>query len=270
MNGEQQINEAFENTEPLKPSVHDRVEELASMDPLDFAQIRKSVAKEYGISAGELDRAVKKARGDKNDSMQGEAFTIEPPEPWPEPVDGDALADELRDQIKRYVWLPDGAAEVITLWILHTHVFEAWRSSPRQFITSPEKGCGKTTLLNSIIGRAACKPLLASNVGPAVLFRSIARGRPCLLIDEVDSFMRHDEDLRGIVNSSHTIDGGVLRCVGDDHEVIKTGLKVPGRQPRWRGRIRTSMFMGHAADKRSDIGGIQVLEKTMFDRLTEK
>ena len=219
--------DAFENAEPVKSSLHDRVEELAAMDPLAYLEISKAVAKEYDIPASELTRAVKKARGDKDDSIQGEAFTIDTPDPWHEPVDGDALADGLREQIERYVWLPDGAAAVVTLWILHTYVFDAWRISPRLFITSPVKGCGKSTLLNGIIGRTVYKPLLASNVGAAVLFRSTARWRPTLVIDEVDSFMRQDEDLRGIVNSSHTIDGGVLRCVGDDHEVRRFSTWAP-------------------------------------------
>src|SRR5262249_49935353 len=36
------------------------------------------------------------------------------------------------------------------------------------------------------------------------------------LIDEMDTFVSDKSDLRGILNSGHTKDGYVLRCVGDD------------------------------------------------------
>src|SRR5262249_61522438 len=42
--------------------------------------------------------------------------------------------------------------------------------------------------------------------------------RPCLLVDEADSFLRDNEEIRGVVNSGHARDGAVIRNVGDDHE----------------------------------------------------
>jgi hypothetical protein len=42
--------------------------------------------------------------------------------------------------------------------------------------------------------------------------------RPTLLIDEADSFLSENEELRGIINSGHTRDGQVIRLVGDDYE----------------------------------------------------
>jgi hypothetical protein len=39
-----------------------------------------------------------------------------------------------------------------------------------------------------------------------------------LLIDEADSFLRDNEELRGVLNSGHRRGGAVLRNVGDDHE----------------------------------------------------
>ena len=110
--------------------------------------------------------------------------------------------------------LPDGGAETVTLWILHTHAFGAWRVSPRLYIHSPEKGCGKSTLLNSVLGKMVCKPLCAANLSAAVIFRVIEDVRPCLLIDEADSFIRDNDEMRGILNSSHKRDDAhVLRLV---------------------------------------------------------
>jgi hypothetical protein len=42
--------------------------------------------------------------------------------------------------------------------------------------------------------------------------------KPCLLIDEGDTFVELSEELRGILNSGHRHDGAVLRVVGEDLE----------------------------------------------------
>ncbi len=39
------------------------------------------------------------------------------------------------------------------------------------------------------------------------------------MLDEVDSYMKDNEDLRGLINSGHTRDNAfIIRCTGDDHE----------------------------------------------------
>src|SRR5258707_12399344 len=68
-------------------------------------------------------------------------------EPWPEPVDGKVLLDGLAQVLRRFVVLPKWAAETLALWIVHTYAFE-WRDVTTYLgIESPEKRCGKTTLL---------------------------------------------------------------------------------------------------------------------------
>ena len=57
----------------------------------------------------------------------------------PKPVDGAALLDNLSATFKRFLVLPDGAAEALALWVLHTHCFEAVYYTPYLNINSPEK-----------------------------------------------------------------------------------------------------------------------------------
>jgi hypothetical protein len=38
--------------------------------------------------------------------------------------------------------------------------------------------------------------------------------RPTLVIDEVDTFLPENEELRGVLNSGHRCDGEISRCVG--------------------------------------------------------
>lgn len=42
---------------------------------------------------------------------------------------------------------------------------------------------------------------------------------PTLLVDEADSFLKGNEELRGLLNAGHRRGGQVLRCVGDNHDV---------------------------------------------------
>lgn len=72
-----------------------------------------------------------------------EDFLLPDVTPWPEPVDGTALANDLVNTIKKYVYLPDGAAEVSAMWILHTYILRDYVFTPRLFIHSPEPRCGK-------------------------------------------------------------------------------------------------------------------------------
>ena len=126
--------------------------------------------------------------------------------------------------------MPQESAEAAALWILHAHTQEAFFVSPILTITSPEKRCGKTTLL-SIIGAMSPRPLPFSNCTPAVLFRAVEKFRPTVLIDEADTFLRGkqaDPELRGLINSGHTRAAAfVLRTVGDSHEPVKFTTWAP-------------------------------------------
>jgi putative DNA primase/helicase len=89
--------------------------------------------------------------------------------------------------------------------------------SPRLAVCSPVKRCGKTTLLD-VLARLVLHPQSAANITAAVTFRLIEKHRPTLLVDEADSFLRDNEELRGVLNAGHRRGGTVLRSVGDDHE----------------------------------------------------
>jgi putative DNA primase/helicase len=156
------------------------------------------------------------AKGEK--SKQGSDVQFAEAKPWPTPVDGAVLLDSLSGTFSRYLALPKYASTALALWVLHTYTFEAWFASPFLAITSPEKRCGKTMLL-IVLGALVPRRMFASNVTPAVLFRAIEKYRPTLLIDEADTFIRDNDELRGVLNSGHTrTTAVVIRAVGDDHD----------------------------------------------------
>lgn len=128
---------------------------------------------------------------------------LEDTEPWSDPVDGAALLDELRQTLRRYVVLPGMAPETLALWVLHTYAFELRNVSTYIGLGSPQKRCGKTTLL-SVLTELVSRPVVASNISPPALFRAIEEARPTLLIDEADTFLQANDEMRGILNSGYT------------------------------------------------------------------
>ena len=85
-------------------------------------------------------------------------------------------------------------------------------------ITSPTPECGKTTVL-TFLGAIVPRPLPAANITPAAVFRAVEKWSPTVLIDEADTFLRDNNELRGILNSGHQRRNAyVVRTVGEDHE----------------------------------------------------
>jgi Protein of unknown function (DUF3631) len=198
------------------------LERLARMTPLDYERARKDAGKKLGVNRlALLDALVKAKRAelglDGGDDKQGHAISFPEPEPWPEPVDGARLLDDLAKAIRRHVVMSDAARDEAALWVLHAHLPDCFLVSPRLAVTSPVKGCGKTTLLD-VLGRLVPRPLPTANVTPAALFRVVEGYQPTLLVDEADTFLRDNDELRGVLNSGHRKGGTVLRTVGDDHE----------------------------------------------------
>jgi Protein of unknown function (DUF3631) len=195
---------------------------LAALPALDYEREREASAEKLGCRLTKLDRLVADARGDDSGAEnavrgQGRALHLHEPDPWPEPVDGAALIDALAVAVRRYVVLGEAEATSVALWVLAVHAFDAWRIFPRLLATAPEKGCGKTTLLD-VLGPLVPRPLAAANIKAAPLFRVIELARPTLLLDEADAYARDDEDLRSVLDAGHHREGAVIRCVGDGHE----------------------------------------------------
>lgn len=194
------------------------IEYSRGLKVIDFEKERKSIAKKMGVRASVLDEIIKAERAkDEGTEGQGRTFEIEELEPWPEEVNGAALVSETVLTIQRYLVLPEGSAEIVAFWALHTHCYASFGVTPRLAITSPEKGCGKTTLFD-VLACLVAKPLPSANATVATIFRIIDLACPTLLIDEADTFLQENDELRGILNSGHRRGGNILRCVGDDHE----------------------------------------------------
>jgi putative DNA primase/helicase len=191
--------------------------QLAERSPFKYDLVRVAVAKRLKVRVSSLDAEVEKRR--RASSTDGDfAEFLTDPEPWPESAEGADLLDRLTATIAAHMILPDGAAETIALWVIHAHAHDCVDVSPILGITSPTPECGKSTLLTLLAGLVP-RALTTANISAAALFRAIDKWRPTVLIDEADSFVGENDELRNVVNSGHQrANAYVIRAVGDDFD----------------------------------------------------
>lgn len=195
---------------------------LAGLSTLDYEAVRETEAKKLKVRVGVLDKEVEKHRAPDE---QAPLFTEI--DPWPDVVDGGALLDEIASTIRRYIVVPDHTPETVALWVLNTYVHDASYHSPMLLITSPEKRCGKSSLL-SLLYALSNNALLASNISAAAVYRAIDQWKPTLLIDEADTFLKENDDMAGVINAGHTkTTAFVMRCDGDANEVKQFSTWCP-------------------------------------------
>jgi hypothetical protein len=130
--------------------------------------------------------------------------------PSPPLIDGDVLLKELHAAFGKYVVFPSpDAHDATVLWCAATHGQPAWEHAPRLTLTSPEKRCGKSRLMD--VAEAVCyQPLITANVSIAAVVRSITEhDPPTIMVDEADTIFgtkktaENHEDVRGILNAGH-------------------------------------------------------------------
>ena len=178
-----------------------------------LAQLSRLFAPALKIPASTLEETIKIQYAEEKQELGMAAA-----EPWPEEVSGEALANDLLEVVKSYVVLDEKLAYALVLWIFLTYLEADVECLPLLSILSPVKRCGKTMLL-ALLTRLVHKPLASSNTSTAAIYRVIQQCRPTLIIDEVDTWLKDNEDARGVINSGHTRDTAyVLRCNSDSNE----------------------------------------------------
>jgi hypothetical protein len=133
-----------------------------------------------------------------------------PPVPPVAAEDGAEILNRLHAAFGRYIVFPSPEAHNATvLWCAATHGQQAWEHAPRLTLTSPEKRCGKSRLMD--VAEAVCyQPLITVNVSTAAVVRSITEhDPPTIMVDEADTIFgtkraaESNEDVRGILNAGH-------------------------------------------------------------------
>jgi len=152
---------------------------------------------------------------------------LPPVEPWPEPVDGKELLDALVRELNWFVVFPKWAAETFALWILHTFAFTLRELTTYIGIESPEKECGKSTVI-TVLSRLVNRAVVSSNISPSAFFRVIEELEPTLLIDEADTNLRGRDELTGILNAGYTRSTAYVWRICYDPAPVAEGEGEPG------------------------------------------
>ena len=196
--------------------------ESVKLGPLQLELARdnkiKAIAPLVGSPAKVVDAALAEALGAQDVVTDGPCMLFSDPEPWPEPVVGRALLGDIEKTLKRHIALPDGAAEAVALWVMLSHSYEAFLVLPMLNVWSPVMGCGKTRLLE-LLGAMVPRPIFATNLTAAVLFRMIDRYSPTTLMDEVETYLSGNEQMRGVLNGGYSKATAIaMRLTGDNYE----------------------------------------------------
>ena len=90
-------------------------------------------------------------------------------------VDGAALLNSVHAFLGRFVAYPSEHTHTAhVLWIAHTHLMDAWESTPRIAFLSPEPGSGKTRALE-VTELLVPRPVEAINVTPILVANNTVR-----------------------------------------------------------------------------------------------
>jgi putative DNA primase/helicase len=217
----------------------DRIAWLAGLSVVEYEHARTDEARRLKVRSSVLDKIV---ADERQHAQASEGIGFDDVTPWPDPVAGDQLLSDIASVIARFIVCKLETAHAATLWVAMTWLIDTVETAALAVITAPEKRCGKSQRL-TVLGKLSRRPMVASNISSAALFRVIDAWQPTLMIDEADAFMRENEELRGILNSGHKRDSAyVVRTVGEDF--------TPKQFSTWGAKAIAGI--GHLADTLMD------------------
>jgi putative DNA primase/helicase len=236
-------------------SDEEKLAELAQLSELAYQKCRVAEAAKLDIRVGELDKFVKKQRAQAIEDTEALPHWVV--KPWDVAVDGAELLDDIKKMFRRYIVLPQGADIAIALWVLHAWTFDAGDISPFVVFVSPTKRCGKSSTMIILYYLTPCSEF-TSNISPSALFRRIEDVRPTLIIDEGESFLNNNEEMRGILDSGHT------KATAYVHRTVEiNGEHKPRRFSTWAPKaIATIGSLKDTLEDRSIIIRLQRKPKT--------
>ena len=193
-------------------------EELKNLDLVSVTLQKRTLAKKYSLTAKDIVdcwKDIKTQNSEEADDIKKtpEKILIEslsskdPSEPWPEEVEIGELIKETANTLKVFiVFKNDAQAYACALWVIASWFVDYISFSPYLIISAPMKQCGKSQLLRCL-SNLSRRPLLSGSLSASVLFRVIEMARPTVFIDEVDTFLKNDPELIGIINAGIEKDG---------------------------------------------------------------
>ena len=107
--------------------------------------------------------AAEEARKAAGGAASGSASTVRP-------EDVDKALDLACSILQDYLALDQYDYIAVALWSAHTHVYARFMHTPRLMLTSPTRGCGKTTVLE-VLEFLTWRPRRTGSITPATIYR---------------------------------------------------------------------------------------------------
>jgi hypothetical protein len=133
----------------------------------------------------------------------------------PHPFDDPAYTPValIEGLIERYVAMDAHQRLAAALWAIHTHIYDRYMITSRLVLTSPVRGCGKTTLLD-LLDRLVARSQKSDNISAASIYHHVDKVRGTLLLDEADNLdLGAQPAMRSVLNAGHRRGGTVTRMV---------------------------------------------------------
>jgi putative DNA primase/helicase len=194
------------------------IEQLALLTTVDYEIERKAAADRLNMRQSVLDKLVEARRPEKAAKAETDFLPHWKVDPWPEPVDGAELLNELRQHFNRYAVTPKHADAVLALWSLHTWVFDCFDITPYLVITSPTRRCGKSLVL-TILQWLCCRAKKNDSMTKAAIYRSVEVERPTLVLDETSWVVDLKDERQGILCGGFERNGFVELCEGESTNI---------------------------------------------------
>ena len=163
------------------------------------------------------------------------------------------LVHEVGTVLDRFVVLPSRAAVLtVSLYVLHTHAFQAAHATPYVVLQSAVKRSGKSRV-EEVLEQLVRRPWRIAAASESALFRKIETEQPTLLLDEADAIFGRgteaNEALRGILNAGNRPGASVARVVGEGSTMSRRAARdrtvVVEQADHERARARRDHRRGH-------------------------
>ena len=196
-------------------------------DRTQFELLRTKLARHYKIPKDSFGQF----RGGGKDGTTAAARSIPPTaKPWDKEVSAKEVLDEICATLRRFECMKAFQCRAVALWVVLTYLHDAVDILPLLVITSPEENCGKTTLLK-LVFYLSNRPVPAGNISAAAIYRTIKDVAPTMTLDEADTYLRDNDEMRGVIDSGHEREfAWVIRTAGK----VKTPFTFQrGARKRW-------------------------------------
>lgn len=183
--------------------------------------------------------------------------------PTPTALPGHEVLDQVRDFVARFSVFPhEHCAPMLALWYAHTWVSDAFYTTPRLILSSPEPGSGKTRVLE-IAQHLTREAEMTAGGSAAALVRMVAAGPITILFDEVDAVFgvggTGNEDVRQMLNLGYKRTAKIPKAKGDpatgftvDRLPIFAPAALAGLVGRMPDTITTRAITIHLRKRRHD------------------